>query len=167
MYKEQIEKLCELTGLSLNPSVRFAEIIRENELAELKREVEAKKQLLETLEEQNDSAKIQLETQEESNISYLEALKDDIKALKQKSKILTTYFSYIGTDEFVINKLKVDGDHYCKDFWLNLKPILDKARLVAEDLKKIDEMKKNCEELRNRCDQLRNEFDNVPMEVSH
>lgn len=132
-YKERIEKLSSITGHSLNVNERFVVSSLQSTQSDMLAELEAKKNLLQFLNEQEEAVTAELRTQLELDATYLEELKGEVEAIQQKSKILTAYIGVIKSDEFVINKMNTEAILYNQECRSKIMPLVERSHSVRSD----------------------------------
>lgn len=139
-YKERIEKLSSITGHSLNANDRFVVSSLQSTQSDMLAEIEAKKGLLQFLNEQEEAVEAELKTQLELDATYLEELKGEVEAIQQKSKILTAYISVIKSDEFIINKMNTEAILYNQKCRANIMPLVERSHLVRQEFNQVKEL---------------------------
>lgn len=133
-YKEKLEKLCLATGQLLNVNDRFVVSSLESKQSDLIAEIEAKKNLLQSLKDQDEAATAELEAEAENDAAYHDELRDTVEATKQKSKILEAYISAMSTEEFAINKINLEAKFHINEYWIKIKPLIESLRTIQTEL---------------------------------
>ena len=149
-----LDIISSFTGQSYDTFERSCILKAENDVEDLKSQIGSMKQVLQSLNEQYEANRAELEAQIEVEKSRTASLKEDINAIEKKSQILQAYIGVLGTEEFSINQLKLDCDEHCKQYWVQLKMLNDESEKIKERLSKLREMQNKCNNLKDQANLL-------------
>lgn len=142
LHQEVMETIDSFFGTSLTSYERFNILKLENQIGDLKAHVDGLKQTLQSLDQQYEANKAELEAQMEVDKSQAITLKEDIRAIEKKSEILEAYIGVLGTEEFSINALRSECDGYCKKTWVDLKYLNDQSNEIKSKLSRLKDLNK-------------------------
>lgn len=137
-------------GFPTNPLEMAPLLIRENELENYLVENESKKQVLKMLEERREKATFAAKAERELNDRLKTETREDIEKFNQKNEILIQYLRTLESSDFALNKLKQSIEKRQEEFYIDLKSMIDKARALNEETKKLQELQAKCDQLRQK-----------------
>lgn len=152
-YMDQIKTLAAAAGYSTNPSEMVPLWILENEIDILSAKNQHKHQIGKILEDILEKKRLELKAEQEISEKFALNAQADVKKFKEKNMILVQYMSILQTEEFLPNKFirKIHSDE--QEYYTSMKSFIDKARVVAVDLGKLQELQAKCDELRQQTAQ--------------
>lgn len=150
-YTTKVEQLTAAAGYTTNPLEATPVIIRENELETHRAWIEAKNKTSAKLEELFDKVKVRAKAEIDLAERFGSQTKEDVDKFNQKNLILVQYLSTLQADDFLLNKHKIQFEHNFQEIYTDLKSMVEKARSVNDEIKKLQELQARCDQLRHRA----------------
>ena len=149
-----IERLGSSAGIAINPQETAALTILQNETTDLEAHIQAQRLVLAQLEEQVRYTNTELEGKKECHSLLLDKLRSEVDTTKQKSDILKNYAGVlVGSDDFLMNKLKNECDSRVMKYFEELKPIKERGSNLKTKLDSLRKIQKECDELRQKVNE--------------
>lgn len=143
-FKDVMETINSITGHSSCAFERSSLKKTENEIEDLKIEVDALKQIIHSLDEQFESNNAELEAQLEIEKSHTQSLMEDVAAIDSKSQILEAYIGVLKTEDFKFNLAKNHCAEYIREFWAELKYLSDQGCEIKQRVVRLKELQEKC-----------------------
>jgi predicted RNase H-like nuclease (RuvC/YqgF family) len=152
-YLAKIEKLAAAVGLSTNSSEIVQLLILQNNINDLLTNNGSRSQLIKILEEDLEKIKIARRAEKELFDRADAECREDIEKFRQKNIILHQYVETLDSNDFILNKLRQEINKKQEQTYIELKAIIEKARSIAGEVAKLDQMQKEADELRQKAGQ--------------
>lgn len=154
--KDRVAQFSSITGLALGPEESAILRILQAKVDNLEEELKAKRERSSYLDEQLEQAEAEFRAQEKFHQDYLTNINQEMERFREGQKVLATFMEYIESDDFDIQRMRVEVIGQSDRFWHELKPYHDKGKELQSQLDELKDLRSKCVELREKTALMKN-----------